>query len=64
VLEYDYYIDHTDENEKRKIAASLVEIEPWLDDLAARTKGVMWLKYVFSQGCSRKENFLYQSGLE
>jgi hypothetical protein len=64
VLEYDYYIDHTDEDEKRKIAASMVEIEPWLDRLATLTKGVMWLKYVFSQGCSRKENFLYQSGLE
>ncbi len=63
VLEYDYYIDHTDEREKRKIAESMPEIEPWLDGLAARTKGVMWLKYVFSQGCSRKENFMYRSGL-
>ncbi|MGA2404060.1 MAG: hypothetical protein ABSG91_20530, partial [Syntrophobacteraceae bacterium] len=64
VLEYDYYIDHTDEQEKRKIAASMPEIEPWLDGLAARTKGIMSLKYVFSQGCSRKENFMYRSGLE
>jgi hypothetical protein len=37
----------------------MVEIEPMLDDLSARTKGVTWLKYVFSQGCSRKESFLY-----
>jgi hypothetical protein len=64
VLEYDYYIDHTDEQEKGKIAAAMLEIDPWLDQLAACTKGVVWLKYVFSQGCSRKENFLYRSGLE
>jgi len=37
------------------------KIEPWLDALAAKTRGVQWLKYVFSQGCSRKENFLYES---
>jgi hypothetical protein len=60
ILEYDYYLDHTDAAEKKKIAEALVEIGPWLDDLAAKTKGVTFLKYVFSQGCSRKENFLYR----
>lgn len=64
VFEYDYYIDHTDEAEKAKVGAAMADIEPWLDALAARTKGVVWLKYVFSQGCSRKEHFLYRSGLE
>jgi hypothetical protein len=61
ILEYDYYIDHTDPEERKKIERAMVEIEPWLDGLAAKTNGVQWLKYVFSQGCSRKENFLYQS---
>jgi len=60
ILEYDYYIDHTDPAERGKIGRAMFEIEPWLDGLAAKTKGVQWLKYVFSQGCSRKENFLYQ----
>jgi hypothetical protein len=60
ILEYDYYIDHTDPAEREKISRAMVEIEPWLDELAQKTKGVKWLKYVFSQGCSRKENFLYQ----
>ena len=60
ILEYDYYIDHTDPAEKEKIKRAMVEIEPWLDGLARKTKGVTWLKYVFSQGCSRKENFLYR----
>ncbi len=61
ILEYDYYIDHTDPAEAEKIGRVMVKIEPWLDELAAKTKGVQWLKYVFSQGCSRKENFLYES---
>jgi hypothetical protein len=60
ILEYDYYIDHTDPVEKKKIADAMVEIGPWLDGLAAKTKGVTFLMYVFSQGCSRKENFLYR----
>ena len=40
----------------------MVTIGPWLDGLAATTKGVTFLMYVFSQGCSRKENFLYRLG--
>jgi UDP-N-acetylenolpyruvoylglucosamine reductase len=60
ILEYDYYIDHTDPGEADKIRGAMAEIGPWLDDLSARTKGVVFLKYVFSQGCSRKENYLYR----
>jgi len=60
ILEYDYYIDHTDPAEREKIRRAMAEIEPWLDGLAERTKGVTFLKYVFSQGCSRMENFLYR----
>jgi hypothetical protein len=60
ILEYDYYIDHTDPAEREKIARALLELDHWLDGLAARVPGVLSLKYVFSQGCSRKENFLYR----
>ena len=60
ILEYDYYIDQADPVEQKKIATALTEIDPWLDGLAARVKGVTYLKYVFSQGCSRKDNFLYR----
>ncbi len=60
ILEYDYYLDHTDAEEKAKIGRAMVEIDPWLDRLAATTKGLISLKYVFSQGCSRKEFFLYR----
>ncbi len=60
ILEYDYYIDHTDPSEKEKIARAMPELDPWLDTLAARVPGVLSLKYVFSQGCARKESFLYR----
>jgi hypothetical protein len=60
ILEYDYYVDHTDPAEREKIARAMPELDPWLDDLAARVPGVLSLKYIFSQGCSRKENFLYR----
>lgn len=59
VLEYDYYIDHTDPQEAQKITDAMVEIEPWLDSLSGATKGIKPLKYVFAQGCCRKEAFLY-----
>jgi hypothetical protein len=60
ILEYDYYIDHTDPAEKEKIARAMPALDPWLDALAARVPGVLSLKYVFSQGCVRKESFLYR----
>ncbi len=59
IFEYDYYIDHTDPEERKKVQRAMMEIEPFLDGLSRTTKGIQWLKYVFSQGCSRKENFLY-----
>lgn len=60
MIEYDYYIDHTDPAEREKIGRAMAEIGPWLDGLSKRTKGVISLQYVFSQGCSRKEGFLYR----
>jgi hypothetical protein len=59
ILEYDYYIDHIDPGEAQKIEKAMAEIEPMLDQTSAKTKGVKWLKYIFSQGCCRKESYLY-----
>ena len=39
ILEYDYYIDHTDPAERGKIGRAMVEIEPWLDGLAGTDEG-------------------------
>ncbi len=59
ILEYDYYIDHTDNAESEKIRQAMADIEPMVDKLSRSCKGVTFLKYIFSQGCARKENFLY-----
>ena len=60
ILEYDYYLDHTDPAEREKIAQSMLELDPWLDGLADRIPGVLSLKPVFSQGCSRSANIFYR----
>ncbi len=59
ILEYDYYLDHQDPLEAEKIEKAQLKFEPYLDALSASTPGVKWLKYIFSQGCARKEAFLY-----
>jgi len=59
ILEYDYYLDHTDEDERIKAGKALAEMDPFLDRLSLEGKGIMGMKYIFGQGCSRKENYLY-----
>jgi hypothetical protein len=60
ILEYDYYIDHTDPTEREKIGPALAALDPWLAGLAARVPGFVSMKDVFSRGYSRKESFLYR----
>lgn len=60
ILEYDYYIDHTSQLERKRAKAVIEEASPWLDELALNIKGVTWIKTFFSQGCARKESIFYQ----
>lgn len=60
VLEYDYYLDHTDAAERAKIAGAMPALESWLKDLGRRVPGFTSLKDVFGQGYGRKESFLYR----
>jgi FAD/FMN-containing dehydrogenase len=60
MLEYDYYIDHTDAAERQKVGGAMADVERWLEGLSKKAKGIVSLQYVFSQGCSRKEGFLYR----
>ena len=59
ILEYDYYLDHTDEEDRKKAGKAMAEMEPFLDRLSLEGKGIMGMKFIFGQGCSRKENYLY-----
>jgi hypothetical protein len=60
VLEYDYYLDQTDEADKERMAKAMAELDPALEQLQAEVKGVMTLPYILNQGCARKEHFLYR----
>lgn len=60
MYEYDYYLDQTSEEDKRKAGAAMQRIVPWLDELSLSRKAVTWIKTYFSQGCVRKEGFFYQ----
>jgi hypothetical protein len=60
VLEYDYYLDHTDEADRAKVIGAMPSIEAWLKDLGGRVPSFASLKDVFGQGYARKESFLYR----
>jgi hypothetical protein len=59
VLEYDYYGDHTDSEETERMRQAVIAIGGVLEETMERNQGVKWIKYVFNQGFSRKEGFLY-----
>ena len=60
VLEYDYYIDQTDKSDTERIGKAMAELGPMLEKLRADTKGIEIMQYILSQGCARKEHFLYK----
>ena len=59
VLEYDYYVDHTDEADRRRVQGAMPDIAQVIEGLYRDKKGVTWIKHIVSQGFSRKENILY-----
>jgi len=60
VLEYDYYIDQTDKSDAERIGKAMAELGPMLEKLRADIKGIETMQYILSQGCARKEHFLYK----
>lgn len=60
VLEYDYFVDHTDPDDRARMLKARAEAGAMIEDLCGRTGGVRWIKEVFGHGLSRKEGFLYR----
>jgi hypothetical protein len=61
VLEYDYYIDHTDMAEKEKVGRAMEKLVPWLDAMCTGPgTNMIWLKTLFTQGSARKEAWFYR----
>jgi hypothetical protein len=59
VFEYDYYLDHNDPDERTKMQQAMMEAGMMIERYSAETGTVTWIRYVFCQGFSRKESFLY-----
>jgi len=61
VFEYDYYLDHTDPEERKRAQMAMTEAGMMIERYSAETGTVTWIRYVFGQGFSRKESFLYST---
>ncbi len=59
ILEYDYYIDHTDQKEVELVRQVMGEAMAMVGELSGKYKGLEWVNTIFNQGFSRKEGFLY-----
>ncbi len=59
VLEWDMYGDHTDPGEMQAMAGAMGAAGAMIEGLSARDPRILWIRYVFNQGFSRKESFLY-----
>lgn len=61
VFEYDYYLDQNDPDERIKMQKAMMEAGMMIERYSAETGTVTWIRYLFSQGFSRKESFLYST---
>ncbi|MBF0298639.1 MAG: FAD-binding oxidoreductase [Oligoflexia bacterium] len=60
ILEYDYYIDHTDQKQIDNIKMAFSAINNITEKLSSKFKGITHIKNIFGQGMARKESFLYR----
>ena len=63
VFEYDYYFDQNDPDERKKIQQAMMEAGMMIEKYSAETGTVTWIRYVFCQGFSWKESFLYSGAV-
>ena len=61
VFEYDYYLDHTDPEEQRRAQQAMMEAGMMIERYSSETGTVTWIRYIFGQGFSRKESFLFST---
>jgi len=59
LLEYDYYLDQTNQDEIERMRKALVEAGGLIESFSARIPGIVWIRYVVNQGFSRMESLLY-----
>ncbi|MGD9708175.1 MAG: FAD-binding oxidoreductase, partial [Candidatus Delongbacteria bacterium] len=59
VLEYDYYLDHTDQAEREIMGGTIGAIAGFIGQYSAADPRVKWIRYTLYQGFTRKEHILY-----
>lgn len=59
VMEWDMYLDHTDQGQMESMRRAMGETAMMLERFSEAHPRVLWIRYVFNQGFSRKESFLY-----
>ncbi len=59
VLEYDYYIDHTNPREIEAAQGAMAEAGAMIEEHSRKTRGVRGIRHTFNQGFSRSEYLLY-----
>jgi hypothetical protein len=59
VYEYDFYVDHTDENDRINCLNAIAEATEMIEGFCQSNNGVKWIQHSFNQGFCRSENLLY-----
>lgn len=59
VFEYDYYLDHQDPEEKKRMVNAMKETAEMIEKYSKQYDAVRWIKYTLYQGFARMENLLY-----
>ncbi len=59
VFEYDFYVDHTDEDDLGRGRAAMGETAAMIEEFSGSYKGVRWIRYTLYQGFTRPEHILY-----
>ena len=59
VYEYDYYVDHTDDTDRKNCLNAMAEAVEMIEGFCSGANGVKWIQSVLYQGFCRSENLLY-----
>lgn len=59
VLEWDMYLDHTDPEQVTRMREAMAAAGRMIDILSRKEPRIVWIRDIFNQGFSRKENWLY-----
>lgn len=59
VLEWDMYLDHTDAQQAAAMRRAMEEAAKMICSFEAEDSRVLWIRWLFNQGFSRKESFLH-----